>query len=124
MNDSDAREKQLEQIIRDFAAAASTSSAAFAIAGILGSDKVYVMKIHVSMVQTIGELFGCTVGEEQAISILKIAVAELGVGSVATALLTWIPIVGSAANAITTFAYTEKLGRWIYLYFLRNADLF
>jgi uncharacterized protein (DUF697 family) len=122
MSDNDRRKKQLNEIIKNFSTAAATSSAAFAIVGILGIDSTYALRIHIGMVQEIGKIFGYDISKEKATSILEIAMGDIGKGIVGTAALSWLPIAGSIFNAATTFNYTQALGRWIYSYFLNNLD--
>jgi uncharacterized protein (DUF697 family) len=122
MSNGVEKEKQLEEIIKNFATAAATSSAAFGVVGMLNLDFRYASIIHIGMVQEIGKLFDCNIDKKQAMSIIARAMTVIGAGIVATAVVSWVPIVGSAINATTTFTYTQKLGRWVYLYFLNNRD--
>lgn len=123
MRDSEAMDKRAEEIINDFATAAASSSAAFAIGGLIGLDKAYETKIYISMVQKLGELLGYKLEEQEAVSILQMAVAS-EVGSIGNAriLLSWIPAIGNVANASIAFPYTQKLGRWVYLHLLENLS--
>jgi|GEM_PF-1790060 len=121
MRASEAMDKRAKEIIKDFATAAGSTSAAFAIGGLIGLNTVYEIKVYIAMVKKLGELLGYKLEEQEAKSIIGIALnSEVGMIGQARLLVSWIPIVGSVANATTSFAYTQKLGRWVYLHLLNN----
>ena len=91
-------------------ATAAASAAAAGLAQIPGSDTVPITAIQITMIISLGAVFGQEITKSAAKSILGGAVASIGGRTVSQFLVGWIPGLGNAINAATAASITEALG--------------
>lgn len=105
------------KIIHIAVVAASTASGAMAQGAIFGADTGVLIGIYLGMIASLGELFGQSVSEQAAMSLLKTS-AGAGIAAFGVkAILGFLPGLGNMANASISAAYTEKLGWKCFDYF-------
>lgn len=91
---------------------ASTFSAAAGagLAQIPVSDSVIIVPIQLTMVISLGAIFGVKLTESAAASTLATATATLVGRGISQFLIGWIPVVGNVVNAVTAAGVTEIIG--------------
>ena len=91
---------------------AATSGAAVAagMAQIPGSDAPVLIGIEISMTVALGAVFGVSLTESAAKSIVLSNLAGYAGRGISQALVGWIPGLGNAINAGTAFTLIETVG--------------
>lgn len=92
--------------------AASGSAAAIGgrLAQIPGSDAPILVTIQTTMIISLGAVFGASVTESMAKSILADFLGVTVGKTVANILVGWLPGIGNAVNATTVAGITEVIG--------------
>jgi len=94
-------------------ASASAGAAGAGLAQIPGSDSLIIVPIQVTMIISLGLVFGKVVSKETATSLLKTFTATFVGRKVSQVLIGWIPGIGNAINASTAAGVTEALGWYV-----------
>ncbi len=114
MSTTEQKEQQAHEIIHATAVASATAAAGLAQISLFQADNVMLNILHIKMITKLGELFE---GEIEIaapvtfVSKLAQTCSGLFLGTATSkTLLGWIPFIGNAANATTTFRLTEFIG--------------
>lgn len=108
--DNDYNKKLTGVIIHGFAVA--HAAAAALLSQTLVGDEAALTALTIAMICSIAKVNGRSWGNGEALALIGTMIGGyLGVRG-AVFLIKWVPVVGNAANAITTFGVTEILG-WI-----------
>ena len=104
-----------------------TASAAAAAAGggmaqLPGSDNAVIVPIQITMIISLGKVFGKSITKSLATSLLASAGASVGGRMLSQVLVGWIPFLGNAVNASTAAGVTEAIGWWIADYFDKGLE--
>lgn len=104
-----------------------TASVAAAAAGgrmaqLPDSDNAVIMPIQITMIISLGKVFGKSITKSLATSLLASAGASVGGRMISQILVGWVPFVGNAINASTAAGVTEAIGWWIADYFDKDLD--
>lgn len=91
-------------------AATSGAGVAAGMAQIPGSDAPVLIGIEISMTIALGAVFGISLTESAAKSIVLSNLAGYAGRGIAQALVGWIPGFGNAINAGTAFTLIETIG--------------
>ncbi|MEA1884147.1 MAG: hypothetical protein U9N62_06480 [Thermotogota bacterium] len=102
-------------------AAGSCSAVGFASSQIPGSDNAIMAPIQITMIISLGGVFGVTIDKSWAKSLLGSFIATITGRALSQALVGWIPGLGNVVNAGTAAALTEAIG-WAVAKDLENAD--
>lgn len=106
-----SREKGLcNSIIHSASAAAAAVGAGFA--QLPGSDNFVITPIQLTMVVSLGKVFGITLDESAAKAAVASAAATTVGRTASQVLIGWIPGVGNIINATTAATITETVG-WV-----------
>ena len=103
-------------------ATASASAIAAGLAQIPGSDTIPITAIQITMIISLGGVFGRDIARSAAESILAGAAASIGGRTVSQFLVGWIPGLGNAINAATAAAITEGIGWFVANQFAEEAE--
>ncbi len=103
-----AQKSKCDKIIHSASVAAA--GAAAGLAQIPGADNVAIIPIQVAMITSLGQVFGRTLTESAATTILGTATASTVGRAASQFLVGWIPGLGNAINAGTAASVTEALG--------------
>ena len=109
MGMSSSERSDCEDIIHTAAIAAGAACAA----PIPGSDILILTPIQVTMIVKLGDVFGVSFSDSAAQGLATSALAGQVGKAIATALLKFIPGVGSLVGSSVAFGITEKIG-WDY----------
>ncbi|MBQ7215075.1 MAG: hypothetical protein IJP54_01640 [Synergistaceae bacterium] len=91
-------------------ASAASAAVGGGMAQIPGSDMIPITAAQVTMIISLGSVFGKSITETAAKALVK-SLAGASVGRLASQLLVgWIPGLGNAINASTAAGITEALG--------------
>lgn len=93
-------------------AAVAATAAASGMAQIPLADSAVITPIQITMIVSLGKVFGHTITKSAASGILGGAVASFVGRGVSQVLVGWIPGVGNAVNAATAAGITESIG-WL-----------
>lgn len=104
----DKQRKKCHAIIHT--AAASAAGAASGLAQLPGSDNAVITPIQVTMIISLGGVFGKKLDRSTATAALATTAASTGGRAVSQFLVGWIPGFGNAINASTAAAITENIG--------------
>ena len=104
-----------------------TASVAAAAAGggmaqLPGSDNAVIVPIQITMIISLGKVFGKSITNSLATSLLASAGATVGGRMISQVLVGWIPFLGNAVNASTAAGVTEAIGWWIADYFDKGLE--
>ena len=113
------QKKMCHAIIHSFSAGAGGVGAGFAQVPL--SDTVVLTGTQITMVVSLGKVFGLKITDSVASAIGKSVPAALIGRSVTQVLWGWIPIVGNAINASTAAGLTELIGWWAVKEFSENS---
>lgn len=93
---------------------ASTAAAGVGagLAQIPFSDNAVLVPIQVTMVISLGKVFGLSISESAAMSALTTAATSVVGRGLSQILVGWIPVIGNAINASTAAGVTEAAG-WV-----------
>lgn len=106
-----SREKGLcNGIIHSASVAAAGVGGGFA--QIPGSDNLVIVPIQLTMVISLGQVFGINLSQSAAEATLTSAAATTVGRTISQVLIGWIPGVGNVINATTAATITETIG-WI-----------
>ena len=94
-------------------ATAAASAIAAGLAQIPGSDAIPITGIQITMIISLGGVFGRNIAKSAAESILAGAVAAVGGRTVSQFLVGWIPLWGNVINAATAATITEGIGWYV-----------
>ena len=94
------------------AASASAAAVGAGLAQVPCSDSALIIPAQIGMAISLGKVFGLTIDEGYAKSLIASAAAATIGRSTSQVLLGWIPGLGNAINAGTAAALTETIG-WI-----------
>ena len=108
MNMTEDQRQECHVIIHGTATAGA--GAAAAMAQIPGADNVALVGLEVGMVIALGRVFGVSVTESGAKSLVAAYAGTLVGRGVSQVLIGWIPGLGNAVNAGTAAAVIESLG--------------
>ena len=108
MNDN--QRSKCHAIIHSAAGAAAACAAG--LAQIPGADNGALVPIEIAMIVSLGKVFGFTVSESYAKSILMTAAATVCGRTISQILVGWLPGIGNAINAATAASMVESIG-WI-----------
>lgn len=103
-------------------ATVAASAIAAGLAQIPGSDAIPITGIQITMIISLGGVFGRDIARSAAESILAGAVAAVGGRTVSQFLVGWIPIWGNAINAATAATITEGIGWFVADNFSKEAE--
>lgn len=92
------------------AASAAAGGVGAGLAQIPCSDNVVITPIQITMVISLGKVFGIELLESGAESLLATGLAGTVGRGISQVLVGWIPGVGNAVNASTAAAITESIG--------------
>lgn len=106
MNDS--QQKKCHAIIHSAATVCATIASM--MAQLPGSDSVAIVPIQITMIVSLGAVFGIELTESAAKASLATATATMVGRGISQFLVGWIPVWGNALNASTAFAVTESIG--------------
>ena len=113
------QKKMCHAIIHSFSAGAGGVGAGLAQVPL--SDTVVLTGTQITMVVSLGKVFGLKITDSVASAIGKSVPAALIGRSVTQVLWGWIPIVGNAINASTAAGLTELIGWWAVKEFSENS---
>jgi len=113
-----SQENQCHKIIH--IATASCGAVGFFSAQIPGSDYAIMAPIQITMIISIGGVFGVTIDKSWAKSLLGSYIATITGRALSQALLGWIPAIGNVINSGTAAALTEAIG-WAVAKDLENS---
>lgn len=102
------QKKECHAIIHTASTAAAGVGAG--LAQVPCSDNAVIVPIQLTMVISLGKVFGISLTESAALSALTTAAASTIGRTVSQVLVGWIPGVGNAINASTAAAVTEAAG--------------
>lgn|SRR5574344_2192925 len=105
---TDKQNKECNGIIHTNACAAAAVGAG--LAQIPGSDNVALVGIEVEMAIALGHVFGISLSQSSAASMVAGAAGTLAGRSISQFLLGWIPGIGNGINAATAASVVEALG--------------
>lgn len=91
-------------------AAASAAGIGFGLAQAPGSDVPAIVGIEIGMTISIGAVFGISLTESTAKSIVLSAAGTVVGRGISQVLLGWMPLIGNTINASTAFGVVEALG--------------
>jgi len=91
-------------------AAGSCSAVGFASAQIPGADSAIMVPIQITMIISLGGVFGVTIDKSWAKSLLAANIATYTGRALSQALIGWVPGLGNVVNAGTAAALTETIG--------------
>ena len=103
-------------------ASAAAAAAASGMAQLPGSDNAVIVPIQITMIVSLGKVFGKSITKSLATSLLASAGASVGGRMLSQVLVGWIPFLGNAVNATTAAGVTESIGWWIADYFDKDLD--
>ena len=103
-------------------ATASASAIAAGLAQIPGSDTIPITAIQITMIISLGGVFGRDIAKSAAESILAGAAASIGGRTVSQFLVGWIPGLGNAINAATAASITEGIGWYVANDFAKDVE--
>lgn len=112
------QDNQCHKIIHT--AAASCGAVGFFSAQIPGSDYAVMTPIQITMIISIGGVFGVTIDKSWAKSLLGSYIATITGRALSQALLGWIPGLGNIINSGTAAALTEAIG-WAVVKDMENS---
>lgn len=112
--------KQCHGIIHS--AALSGAGVAAGMAQLPGADAPVLIGIEVTMTISIGAVFGISLTESSAKSLVLASIGSYAGRGITQALVGWIPGFGNAINASTAFALIESLGWAIAKDFANNGN--
>ena len=93
-------------------ASAAAGAVGAGLAPIACSDNLLIAPIQLTMVVSLGKVFGITLDQSTAKSALASAAANTVGRMVSQVLIGWIPLAGNIINAATAAFLTETIG-WI-----------
>lgn len=102
-------------------ATAAGAAAAAGMAQIPGADAPVLIGIEISMTIALGSVFGISLTESSAKSLVLAGLGSYAGRGIAQALVGWIPGVGNLINAGTAAALIESLG-WAIAQDFANKD--
>lgn len=105
---TDSQKNKCHGIIHTASAAAATAGGG--LAQLPGSDNAVITPIQVTMVISLGAVFGQDISKSVAISTLASATAANIGRAISQFLVGWIPGFGNAINASTAATITETIG--------------
>lgn len=105
---NDKQKKRCHTIIHTASAAAA--AAASGLAQLPGSDNAVIAPIQVTMIISLGGVFGKKLDRSAATATLATTAATAGGRAVSQFLVGWIPGFGNALNATTAAGITETIG--------------
>ncbi len=105
---TDEQETSCHAIIHTAAVAAG--GVASGLAQLPGTDNALIVPIQLTMIISLGAVFGKTIEESVAKSILATQIASLGGRAISQFLIGWIPIIGNVLNSVTAAGITETIG--------------
>jgi len=91
-------------------ASVAAGSVGAGLAQIPGSDNAVIVPIQVTMIMSLGEVFGQHIGESAAKGMAAANAIGMVGRTVSQVFICWFPGVGNAINATTAAALTEALG--------------
>ncbi|MBK1986788.1 hypothetical protein A0J48_004390 [Sphaerospermopsis aphanizomenoides BCCUSP55] len=91
-------------------AALSGAGLAAGMAQVPGADVPLLMGIEITMTISLGSVFGISLTESAAKSIVLAQIATIAGRGVSQALVGWIPLFGNAINAGTAAGVIEAMG--------------
>ena len=91
-------------------AAASGAGIAFSMAQLPGADNLPLTAIEIAMVVALGQVFGISITESGAKSMIAAFLGTIVGRGVSQFLIGWIPGIGNAVNATTAGGVIESLG--------------
>lgn len=80
------------------------------LAQLPGTDNAVIVPIQITMIISLGAVFGVKLTESAATSAAGTATATLVGRGLSQALIGWVPIVGNVINAATAAGVTEAIG--------------
>lgn len=101
-------------------ATASCAAVGLVSAQIPGSDYTIMAPIQITMIITLGSVFGITIDKSWAKSLLGSYIATITGRALSQALVGWIPGLGNVINSGTAAALTEAIG-WAVAKDLENS---
>lgn len=102
------QKKKCHAIIHTASAAAATIGAG--LAQLPGSDNAAIVPIQVTMIISLGAVFGMSLDKSTAKATLATMTATTAGRGISQFLVGWIPGFGNALNASTAAALTEAIG--------------
>ena len=105
---NDTQRKKCHGIIHTASLAAA--AAASGLAQLPGTDNAVIAPIQVTMIISLGGVFGKRLNKSAATAALATGAATAGGRAVSQVLLGWIPVFGNALNASTAAGITEVIG--------------
>ncbi len=114
------QENQCHTIIHSASVAAALAAAG--LAQLPGSDSAVIVPIQITMIISLGSVFGNTIDKSWAKSLLSTYIATYVGRSISQWLFGWFPGIGNAMNAATAAAITEAMGWAIANDFASNTE--
>lgn len=102
------QKKRCKRIIHT--AAASAAGVGAGMAQLPGADVPIIVGIEITMTISLGAVFGISLTESSAKSIVLATAGTIAGRGISQGLLGWIPGFGNAINAATAFGVVEALG--------------
>lgn len=104
-----------------------TATTAAGATGAVGSqiplaDNAILVPIQITMIVSLGQVFGLEITKTTANAIIKSAAASFVGRSISQVLIGWTPIIGNAINATTAAGLTEAIGWLTVKEFVEKAD--
>ena len=103
------------------AAAVSAAAVGGGMAQLPGADVPVIIGIEISMTISLGAVFGISLNESSAKSIVVATIGTIAGRGISQALVGWIPGLGNLVNAGTAFGVVEALG-WAIANDFSNKD--
>ena len=103
-----SKERKCHKIIHS--ASASAGAAAAAASQVPGSDSAIIVPIQVTMIISLGKVFGETIDKSWAKSALASYIATFVGRKISQFAIGWIPGLGNVVNASTAAGVTEMIG--------------
>lgn len=105
---NDEQRKKCKRIIHTAATAAAGVGSGFA--QLPGSDNAVITPIQITMIISLGAVFGKRIDKSIARATLATATAATAGRTISQFLVGWVPAVGNIINASTAAAITETIG--------------
>lgn len=102
------QKKKCHAIIHTASASAATVGAG--LAQLPGSDNAIIVPIQITMIISLGSVFGKRLSKSAAAASLATATATVAGRAISQFFLGWIPVLGNAINATTAAGITETIG--------------